>query len=73
MQEIQTILIAGSLIFIWMSFRLINGDTFIATVTDFKPLNCAFCLSVLAGVALSIWHFDLIYISLPLIYNFLKS
>ena len=41
-------------------------------LTDFKPLNCEFCLTTWVGISLSIWYCDIFLLSLPIIYKLIK-
>lgn len=41
--------------------------------TDFKPLNCDFCLTFWVCICLVLWNHDPIYCILPMIYRLIKT
>lgn len=42
------------------------------TVLDFKPINCVFCLSFWTGCAFAWYHWELVYLSIPLMYRVIQ-
>jgi hypothetical protein len=69
MQEVKTILIALTVIQLWVdwidSFP-IKPIKWLRMKLNFKPFNCSLCLSVWIGIGLSIIFLNPLYLALPL-------
>jgi hypothetical protein len=80
MQEIIIILVAISLIDVWVhniaipyTTKNYNGygfKEFIKFCLDRKPINCEVCLSFWTGLALAIMFNNIIFLTLPLLIKF---
>lgn len=73
MQEISIILGSLGVLYIY-STAYLSIEWFEKAVNFIgKPLTCITCLSIWLGVLLSICFFNPIYLSLPILYNFLNK
>jgi len=68
LEIISNFLVSITLIVIWIDYAPeIKGLQVVRRYLNFKPFNCLWCLSFWAGVGLTLWTRDYIYLSMPLV------